>query len=221
MPTLVLTKDDLAGAGILNSIQIPSSGGDIIVDEMGDLLIKTGQTTSYRTGDDGDLEAGREVDFFTLGENNPFANTNRFTDELGTQTYANDIVIDWSTYDGSEVLGYYRIAVRATPLSDTWDNLIDACLALSVGTFTSGWRMMNVKEAINIADYGSTNVYNYAPFNISTAYNYASSTTRSDNSAQYVYMSPNGGRVFSNNKTNANAYGIAVRDFTVTGTTLT
>jgi hypothetical protein len=29
-------------------------------------LMKTGQTTSYRTGDDGDLEAGRDTDFLTL-----------------------------------------------------------------------------------------------------------------------------------------------------------
>lgn len=198
-----------------------SGGGGGGATQIGDLLEQTGQRVSYRTGDDGDIQAGRDVDFTTLKADNPFGNANRFTDELGTQTYANNIVIDWSTYDGSEVLGYYRLAVSATPLSDTWNNLIDACLALSVGTFTSGWRMMNVKEAINIADYGSTNVYNYAPFNISTAYNYASSTTRSDNSGQYVYMSPNGGRVFSNNKTNANAFAIAVRNFTVTGTTLT
>ena len=27
-------------------------------------LMKTGQTMSYRTGDDGDLESGRNVDFF-------------------------------------------------------------------------------------------------------------------------------------------------------------
>ena len=54
-------------------------------------LMKTGQTTSYRTGDDGDLEAGRNVDFTTLAENNPFGNTNRFTDELGGQTYTKNI----------------------------------------------------------------------------------------------------------------------------------
>lgn len=196
-----------------------AAGGSAAV---GAVLMKTGQTTSYRTGDDGALQAGRSVDFFTLENANPFGNTNRFTDELGGQTYANNIVIDWSTYDVNlgKVLGYYRLAVMAAPLSDTWDNLIDACLALSIGTFTSGWRMMNVKEAINIADYGSTNVYNYAPLNISFVYNYASSTTSPSNSAQYLYMSPSGGRIFSNNKTNANAFGIAVRNFTVSGTTL-
>jgi len=196
-------------------------GGGGGATSVGDLLQKTGQTTSYRTGDDGDIQAGRKVDFYTLKADNPFGNTNRFTDELGGATYANDIVIDWSTYDGSTVLGYYRQAVFATPLPNTWDNLIDACLALSIGTFTSEWRMMNVKEAINVADYGSTNVYDYAPFNLSLNYNWCTSTTKSDNTGQQLYFSPVGGRIFSTNKTNTNTVGLAVRNFTVTGTTLT
>jgi hypothetical protein len=59
-------------------------------------LMKTGQTTSYRTGDDGDLEAGRNVSFTTLAENNPFGNTNRFTDEIGGQT----MVVRFSDLEG-------------------------------------------------------------------------------------------------------------------------
>jgi len=90
-------------------------------------LMKTGQTTSYRTGDDGDLEAGRNTSFTVLAENNPFGNTNRFTDELGTQTYTKNIVIDWSTYDGSTVLGWRRTV--STTL--TWNNAIDNALAVS------------------------------------------------------------------------------------------
>ena len=85
-------------------------------------LMKTGQTTSYRTGDDGDIEAGRLTSFTTLAENNPFGNTNRFTDELGGTTYTKNIVIDWSTYNGTNVLGYYRIA---TVVAD-WNAAIDA-----------------------------------------------------------------------------------------------
>jgi hypothetical protein len=62
-------------------------------------LMKTGQTTSYRTGDDGDLEAGRDTDFFTLdaaplhndGSATLNTTTNRFTDTLGGSTYADDI----------------------------------------------------------------------------------------------------------------------------------
>jgi len=56
-------------------------------------LMKTGQTISYATNDDGDLEAGRNTSFTVLAENNPFGNTNRFTSELGTQTYTNNIVL--------------------------------------------------------------------------------------------------------------------------------
>jgi hypothetical protein len=215
MPTLVLTKDDLAGAGILNSIQIPSSGGDIIVDEMGDLLIKTGQTTSYRTGDDGDLEAGREVDFFTLGENNPFGNTNRFTDELGGSTYTNNIVIDWSTYDNSEVLGYY-IGDKTT--NRLWDDAIDWGVALSVGTFTTGWRLWNIRELFNIANYGDTYPLNYAPFNVN--FNMWTSTTFIGQTDRAFRIFAYGLSVGYAAKTTTYAT-VATRDFTVTGTTLT
>jgi hypothetical protein len=196
-----------------------SGGGAAPSTSVGDLLQKTGQTTSYRTGDDGDIEAGRLSSFDRLKANNPFGNDLRFTDELGTQTYANDIVIDWSTYDGSEVLGYYRLHITATPTND-WNGLIDTCLALSIGTFTSGWRLLNVKEMMNFADYGSSNVYNYAPFNLTTS-NVFCSTTQPTTTGNAMYMSPNGGRIFAVTKTSTNQKGIAVRNFTVTGTTLT
>ena len=116
---------------------------------VGATLMKTGQTTSYRTGDDGDLEAGREVSFTVLSSNNPFSNTNRFTDELGGQTYTNNIVIDWSTYDGSTVLGISRLAIAT---GQTWNNAVDNSLSYSVGTFTSGWRLINMKEIFQLAD---------------------------------------------------------------------
>jgi len=95
-------------------------------------LMKTGQTTSYRTGDDGDLERGRNVSFFLLAENNVFGNTNRFTDELGGQTYTKNIVIDWSTYDGSTVLGW-----RRTRSSSNWASAIDGALIVSIAPFTT------------------------------------------------------------------------------------
>jgi hypothetical protein len=47
-------------------------------------LMKTGQTTSYRTGDDGDLQAGRDTDFFTLVNYAPFNYTT--TASLWTST---------------------------------------------------------------------------------------------------------------------------------------
>ena len=64
---------------------------------VGATLMKTGQTTSYRTGDDGDIEAGRATDFLTLEYNNPFGNTNRFTKTDGTAGTIGVVqwIIDW------------------------------------------------------------------------------------------------------------------------------
>ena len=123
-------------------IKIATGGGGSV----GAMPLKTAQTVSYATGDDGDIQAGRDVDFFTLPSNNPFGNDDRFTDELGGTTYANDIVIDWSTYDGAEVLGYYRITQGA----NVWNDAVANALVLSIGTFTSGWRLVNMREMQNL-----------------------------------------------------------------------
>jgi len=191
-----------------HQIQVASS-------PIGATLLKTGQTTSYRTGDDGDLETGRATNFTTLAVNNPFGNTNRFTDELGGSTYANDIVIDWSTYDNiaGTVLGYYRLSLSST----NWNAQIDAALALSIGTFTTGWRLWNINECVNVLNYNiGNNALNYAPFNNSDTGYFHTSTSRD---ATYV-MKRNGMQFFLDPKAN-NARGIACRTFTVTGTTLT
>jgi len=148
-------------------------------------LMKTGQTTSYRTGDDGDIEAGRESDFLTL-DSAPLHNdgtatinttTNRFTDTLGGQTYANDIVLDWSTWNGSTLLGFTRNFVTN---SVNWNGSIDACLAYSVGSFVSGWAMPNIRELLILKsiDLG----LNYAPFiNFTTPIALYTSTNDSTN----------------------------------------
>ena len=59
-------------------------------------VYKTGQVTSYISNDDGSSQIGRGNSFLTLEHNNGFGNNNRFTDTLGTQSYADDIVIDWN-----------------------------------------------------------------------------------------------------------------------------
>lgn len=117
---------------------------------------KTGQTTSYRTGDDGDLEIGRETAFGTLTCNNPFGNTNRFTDELGGQTYTNNLVCDWATG-----LMWYRV------LSGTvdWNTAIDAANASTQGGFTD-WFIPNQIQMISIVNAGVTGGLDYSPFNL-------------------------------------------------------
>jgi hypothetical protein len=176
-------------------------------------LMKTGQTTSYRTGDDGDLEPGRAVSFSVLSANNPFGNTNRFTDELGTQTYTNNIVIDWSTYDGSVVNGYYKVLTTVT-----WNNAIDQSLALSVGTYTSGWRLVNRNELLAIYNPELTQGMNYIPFSfLGTIW----SSTTWKFITTYAYTLSDTGISSVADKTGLSGQRLPIRTFTVTGTILT
>lgn len=116
---------------------------------------RTGQTTSYRTGDDGDLELGLGTAFSTLSCNNIFGNTNRFTDETGAQTYTNNFVLDHLTG-----LMWYRVST-----SGTWNQAIDGSLASTRGGFTD-WFLPNKNQIITICNYSSTMITNYSPFNI-------------------------------------------------------
>ena len=181
-------------------------------------LMKTGQTTSYRTGDDGDIEAGRDVDFFTLSANNPFGNTNRFTDELGGTAYANNIVIDWSTYNTvtGKVLGYNRVTV----VNSTWALSIDNALAYSVGTFTTGWRLANANEINYIKANYLRFRFNYAPFNIALTTSLTTSTSIDATNAVRISTDSNQSINEQINKSSINR-AMYVRTFTVTGTTLT
>lgn len=188
-------------------------------------LMKTGQTTSFRTGDDGDLEVGRDVDFLTLAENNPFGTTNRFTDELGGQTYTLNIVIDWSTYDGTTVLGYNKIE---NGVNINWTNAIDAALAESIGTFTSGWRLPNIIEIINICNWrlAAVRYLGYSPFGgaggLVNAVTFWSSTTSANNVGTAITFVNNTAVIASTGKNSSISMRyFAVRYFTVTGTILT
>ena len=168
---------------------------------------KTGQTTSYATNDDGDLERGRGSDFTTLDFNNPFGNTNRFTDTTGAQTYANDIVIDWATtnYINETVIGWYRVVQGGA----NW------ATAMSGQPYTkeslSNWYVPNVNEMHSILSYEDT--LNYAPFSITDSC-WTSTTQVLDTTYGMIY-SASVGFIARNPKTNAQNY-ILVRTFTFT-----
>jgi len=186
---------------------------------IGGQLLATNQTPSYATGDDGDTEKGRN--FFTLPSNNPFGNTNRFTDVLGGQTYANNVVLDWSTWngiDGSTLIGYKR-TLRANGIN--WATAITEANALNFGGFASGWHICNLREYYNIYNYALTTgtPLNYAPFNL-TAVLLWTSQTPADATSSAFYMT-NVGTHSSQLKTatSFNSY-IARRYYTINGTTL-
>ena len=200
-----------------------SSGSTPTPAPVGATLMQTGQTTIFRTGDDADRRAeGRDVDFFTLPSNNPFGNTNRFTDELGGSTYTNNIVIDWSTYNGSNVLGY-----RRTPSSTVvnWNSAIDGALAVSIGTFISGWRLTNIRELMNIINFQNGNgtfllLLQYPPFNIVDDLWSSTTLNTQANFAWYVRANSQPNLILYEGKGGGFKY-IPCRTFTVTGTTLT
>jgi hypothetical protein len=148
---------------------------------------KTGQTTSYREGDDGDLQMG-------VASPNP-----RFTDNGdGTVTdYLTGLMWTKNANHGSK----------------TWYDAIDYSNNLSFGNDSCGasytdWRLPNIKEMLSLIDYGDynpalpaghpfTSVYYNAYHWSSTSYptvarlvnfkGYVSDTTKSINDSTYVW----------------------------------
>lgn len=135
----------------------------------------TGQTTSYRTGDDAWNLANNVYDytppiypvsyaqldtFTTLISDNAFGNKNRFTDINGLQVYSDDYIIDHLTG-----LGWSRIERGA---SQDWNTNIDESYNLTANTFTD-WRMTNLDEINTIINKETTlsAPLDYSPFNIS------------------------------------------------------
>jgi hypothetical protein len=125
---------------------------------------KTGQTTSYANGDDGFFQYGRPTPgFLTLAVNNPFGNTNRFTNDLGgSATNGSDgstanYIIDWVTGYG------WCITEQA---SATWATAIGQYLTFTLGTYANFF-VPDVNELCSIMNHGvaSGSYLNYAPFN--------------------------------------------------------
>ncbi len=147
--------------------------------------LKTGQTTSFRTGDDGDLEEGRGVDFFTLDCNNEFGNTLRFTNTIGTQdmTGIGGALVNY-IIDHASGLGWSRVLNA----SAGWDANIDNATASAVNGF-SDWRIPNKNELqgiINDSINGSR--LNYAPFSIISTTMDTSTTVPSSTTRRYTYF---------------------------------
>lgn len=151
---------------------------------------KTGQTFSFRDGDDGFFEAGRDTDFFTLpsGKLNWFGTNEKFTDTVGTQVYANDIILDHSTEGETEVLGYdRRINVGNPSVNVSHNQAVDACLIHTNSGFTN-WRLPNRNEFNNLLNDGVTIWTNYVPLNLtSTLFGFVISTVRLDGVSAFYF----------------------------------
>jgi len=163
------------------------------------LDIKTGQTISYRTGDDGDIEQGSLQAFVVLPAQNPYGNSNRFTDTSGGQTYANGIIVDWSRR-----LMWYNPSASAN-----WNTAIDAAEASTQGGFTD-WHIPNVRQHQSIANYGdSGGVFTYPPFNLSANAYWTSTTSPASTTNAYRMLntgSANAGNISKTGKSVTSSY---------------
>jgi hypothetical protein len=181
---------------------------------VGATLNKTGQTTSYATGDDGATQRGRLTNFTTLASNNPFGNTNRFTAKNGTQTYTNSVAYDWSTYNGSTVLAYYYGDANTR----TWTTQLTQYTGSTIDGLT-GWNLFNIYEAMNIMNFSFPGgfVYNYAPFNLTRRYMFVSTNQTGTNAISTETAGPN---PFTTVQKVSSLWGIWVRVCNVNGTTI-
>ena len=209
-----ITPESLSG----NTITILDA---VVGGNKGLMPIQTGQTTSYATNDDGDLERGRLTDFNTIPYNNPFSNTFRFTDELGGQTFTNNIVIDWSTWDGgSSVNGYIHSSNSALGTGGknwaTWMGL----QPINTDGFNN-WYICNMRELFSLINFEYTAGFNGYPFSLptGTVARTTSSTTDQSNTARAMFKNNDTNEITFANKT-SNQRVMLVRTFTISGTTL-
>jgi VCBS repeat-containing protein len=194
-----------------NKITIPSLPCAVATPLRSSEPFKTGQTTSYNANDDGDLELGNGVDFYTLSQNNPFGNTNRFTDILGGQTYADIYVIDWATVDYvNEKVFVWNKNLLSTQV---WATQMDNCaLDPTSGAYPTGWAAPNKIVTIMALD---SNGGGMPTMFASRTTNFWTSTTNAGTAAGALRAIATSGSVESQAKTSSNA-GRQVRLFTFT-----
>ncbi len=155
-------------------------------------LMKTSADT-FIQNDDGIDQFGRETDFLTLddvpvhndGSATINTTTNRFTDDLGGQDYVSGIRLDWSTWDGTTLLGWqgdFMLSPSYQPL----DTVIDFCNNFTLAGF-SGWHCPNFTELSSVA-MKRYNCFNYPPFDYTGVNLLWTSTTLSNTIANSLRL---------------------------------
>ena len=187
----------------------------------GALPLQSGQTTIYAANDDGALQRGRLTNFNTIPYLNPFGNYFRFTDELGGQTFTNNIVIDWAAWEGeSSVLGYCHSIFSTTSGTQNWtDWMVNQ--PYTSATFAN-WYVANYSEMSSLLNFEYTLGLDGYPFNIPNNTNYQAylSTTNKSSTLQSTYKRHNSSNLMNILKSSS-IRAMLIRTFTITGTTLT
>jgi hypothetical protein len=148
-----------------------------IVYEFG--IPKTGQTATFRTGDDGDLEKG-------YPETPP-----RLTDNGDGTITDNGTGLMWvKDHTGAGAHG---------GVDQKWPHLLDFCVALDFAGHTD-WRMPNVKEMLSIMDFGCVAPAMDPLFTHLSGANFWTSTTFIDWDAAALLVSINEGTISYDDK---------------------
>jgi hypothetical protein len=166
---------DVSLVGNTLTIEVPACGPSAPI---GATLMKTGMVTSNQTDDDADDPQGRDNDFFILGGNTPLGNNRRFSDELlntsdsttyynsagtpiaASAAYVNQVLIDWSTFNGTTYLMYYFGEMDGTVRNFT--DYLSWCAGLSILGHTD-WKAVNDNELFNLKNPSRQGVTNYPP----------------------------------------------------------
>jgi hypothetical protein len=129
-------------------------------------VFKSGANTVQYPQDDASEQNGRGSSFTTLSINNGFGNTDRFTDKLGTQIYADGIILDWAYWN--------QVDDTVAGIPQTPEANLNLRGHLDAQPFTidgySDWYVMNIKQLFSLANFSLFRSYfNYAPFNLDTS----------------------------------------------------
>jgi len=165
-------------------------------------VYKTGQTSVFRTGGDGDLQLGNGSTFYNLGYDNGFGGGNqaRFTDinanDWNGGGASGNIVLDWANWN--KVLGIVAVWNKGYNSNDTWNNQIDWGLVDNLSTGYTGWHLANYVEIAQIIDH---EISTLPTFFTTQAGDTWTSTTRGNSTTQAFYLQT-GNRLNGRAKTN-------------------
>lgn len=161
------------------------------------------------------LTLSKPINKITLGvlSGTPWdGNTNRFTDELGGQTYTNLIILDWNSFDveTGELLGYYN-DTTVFPIN-TQTNQISNAAGFSVAGFSS-WRLVDTRESMNITNFDTSipRRLNYPPFNNNTGIWW----TRTESDASNGFIWRTAGDLCTETPKTSNTAALMVRTFNI------
>jgi hypothetical protein len=126
------------------------------------LLPKTGQTTSYETGDDGDLEKGASRSFTVL-DTGQYAGTTNIVLDAETEAKNNNCVQDnvtglmYARYKSDTVGDYYTYTTGQM----SWAKAIEYADAANAANFAghNDWRVPNALELMAIFDWENGDLF--------------------------------------------------------------